>query len=95
MVKKCTSPTYAVEVEIRNAKACSEIAEIQRLVQVTDPKKQKDPKKEKEVSSCRYSAGQEERRRAKGHKRADCTKLKAALKKQGNCPECGKSGHLE
>eukprot|EP00956_Cyclotella_meneghiniana_P007965 scaffold10583_cov20-Cyclotella_meneghiniana.AAC.1 len=57
MVKKCTSPTYAVEIckQMTDpngtfAKACSEIAEIQRLVHVTEPKNPKDPKKEKEVS---------------------------------------------
>ena len=109
MVKKCTSPTYAVEIRKQMvdpngtfAKACSEIAEIQRLVHVTEPKKS-NPKKEKEVSllgkeqETKKGGGKKDCSHcgAKGHKRADCTKLKAALKKQGDCPECGKSGHLE
>jgi hypothetical protein len=27
--------------------------------------------------------------------RKECNKLKEALKKQGNCPHCGKEGHLK
>lgn len=107
MVKKCTSPTYAVEIRKQMldangtlAKACTEIAAIQRLVHIADgPKKPKEPKKEKEVSLGSTEGGGGKKKcshcGATNHKRADCTKLKAALKKQGNCPECDKPGHLE
>ena len=38
-------------------------------------------------SKCWYRDG--------NHKRKECNKLKLALEKQGNCPHCDKSGHLE
>eukprot|EP00956_Cyclotella_meneghiniana_P020212 scaffold35359_cov33-Cyclotella_meneghiniana.AAC.1 len=54
------------------------------------PKKPKDPKKEEEVSLLGLGTEQDKKKGsgkkdcshcgAKGHKRADCTKLKAALK---------------
>eukprot|EP00956_Cyclotella_meneghiniana_P028605 scaffold67126_cov73-Cyclotella_meneghiniana.AAC.1 len=86
MVKKCTSPTYAVEIRKQMIDPNGTFAK------GFYPKKPKDPKKEEGVSLLGLGTEQDKKKGggkkdcshcgAKGHKRADCTKLNAALKKQ-------------
>lgn len=105
MVKKVQNTTYTKDIMTELEKAtpsfktiCNDIAKIQRLARATD--KTTSEKTGKEVAlystettskkgKCSYCGNP--------HKRKDCNKLKAALKKQGPCPVpgCGKEGHLE
>jgi hypothetical protein len=111
LAKKVQNTTYTdkilTELESTNPSlehVCLEISKIQRLARSTG-KVDNSEGKEKEVSlndtESEHKSGNGKGKKpkcshcGKAHKRADCTDLKAKLKKQGPCPGCDKDGHLE
>ena len=106
LAKKCQSPTYIALInrELESStpsfeKACDDIAKIQRLAKsgTKTAQEQKRPGKEVTLNSTEQGGGDKKNCPfCNGkHARKDCTKRKEALKKQGDCPECGKGNHLE
>lgn len=106
MMKRVKSATYAqiIVSELKKAnpdfsQACQDISEIQRAAGLAESKPEPKPGKEVALNSTEKSGGggkQKKCRHCSGaHLQKDCERFKAALKKQGNCPECGKDDHLE